>query len=137
MKRFLGTLLLSALPCVQVAAEVVIVVHPENAATFNAKSVERIFLDKENKFSTGVETIPVNLQPGEKLRKEFDEKILGRSTSQISAYWSKLVFTGKGIPPKEVKSDQDVIALIKQNQSVIGYIDAASVTPDVRVVCLD
>jgi hypothetical protein len=59
---------------------------------------------------------------------------LGRSSSQVSAYWSKLVFTGKGIPPKEVADDAAVVDLVSKNPSVIGYIDKASVTDAVKVV---
>jgi len=60
--------------------------------------------------------------------------LLGRSSSQVSAYWSKLVFTGKGIPPKEVSNDAQVIDLVAKNPSVIGYIDKASVTDAVKEI---
>ena len=137
MKKLIGAFLISAYASINAVADVVVVVHPSNSATLSGKDVQRIFLGKEKKFSTGNESIPVNHAAGENLRTQFDEDVLGRSTAQISAYWSKLVFTGKGIPPKEVTSDQEVIDLIKQNQSVIGYIDSASVTADVKVVTLN
>jgi hypothetical protein len=60
--------------------------------------------------------------------------VLGRSTSQISAYWSKQVFTGKGIPPKEVQDDSAVISLISNNKDAIGYVDKTAVTGAVKVV---
>jgi ABC-type phosphate transport system substrate-binding protein len=137
MKKMLGALLLGAVTSFNVFADLVVVVHPENGADLSSKKVERIFLGKEKKFSNGKESIPINHDAGQPLRQAFDEQVLGRSTSQISAYWSKLIFTGKGTPPKEVMSDAEVIALIKENKGVIGYIDSASVTADVKVVSLN
>jgi ABC-type phosphate transport system substrate-binding protein len=115
-------------------AELVVVVNPSNSNALNEKVVQRIFLGKDKKFADGTETIAVNLVGDNALRAQFDQDILGRSSSQVAAYWSKLVFTGKGIPPKEVSSDADVIDLVAKNPSVIGYIDRSSVTDAVKVV---
>ena len=56
------------------------------------------------------------------------------SKSQFTAYWAKLMFTGKGVPPKVVENEADMIDLVAKNPSIIGYVDAANVTADVRVV---
>lgn len=120
-----------------VSAEVVVVVHPSNEASLSEKDVQRIFLGKEKKFPDGRESIPVNQESSNDIRGEFDQNVLGRNSSQVAAYWSKLVFTGKGVPPKEVSGDNAVIELIKENKSVIGYIDSASVTGDVKVIQLN
>ena len=128
---FAATLLLAANSAM---AELVVVVNPANANALDSKTVQRIFLGKDKKFADGNETIAVNQVADNKIRQDFDEAILGRSSSQVSAYWSKLVFTGKGIPPKEVANDAAVVDLVSKNPSVIGYIDKASVTDAVKVV---
>jgi ABC-type phosphate transport system substrate-binding protein len=115
-------------------AELVVVVHPSNADALDSKLVQRIFLGKEKKFPSGSETVAVNQSADSSLRQSFDQDVLGRSSSQVSAYWSKLVFTGKGVPPKEVSSDAEVIELVSQNPAVIGYIDRASATDAVKIV---
>lgn len=115
-------------------AELVVVVNPANANALDAKVVQRIFLGKDKKFADGNETIAVNQTADTQLRQDFDQAVLGRSSSQVSAYWSKLVFTGKGIPPKEVANDAEVIDLVSKNPSVIGYVNKASVTDAVKVV---
>jgi len=117
-----------------VLAELVVVVNPANANTLDSKTVQRIFLGKDKKFADGNESIAVNQSADTQIRQDFDEAVLGRSSSQVSAYWSKLVFTGKGIPPKEVSSDAEVIDLVSKNPSVVGYINKASVTDAVKVV---
>lgn len=117
-------------------AELVVIVHPSNNDALNAKTVQRIFLGKEKKFPNGSESVAVNQTTDSGIRQNFDQDIIGRSSSQVSAYWSKLVFTGKGVPPKEVSSDSEVIELVSQNPSVIGYIDKASATDAVKIVAL-
>ncbi len=117
-----------------VCAQIVVVVNPANTNTLDSKVVQRIFLGKDKKFGDGSTTIAVNQVADTQIRQNFDQSILGRNSSQVSAYWSKLVFTGKGIPPKEVNSDADVIDLVSKNPSVIGYIDKASATDAVKVI---
>ena len=64
----------------------------------------------------------------------FYAKALEKSDSQLKAYWSKLIFTGKGTKPDSVKNDVAVIELVSKNPNIIGYIDSASVGPGVKVV---
>lgn len=115
-------------------SEPVVIIHPNNSNALDAKAIIRIFLGKEKKFPDGSETIPVNQNPDSQTRQDFDKNILGRSTTQVVASWSKLVFTGKGIPPKELDNDTEVINLVSTNPSVIGYVDRASVTNSVKIV---
>jgi ABC-type phosphate transport system substrate-binding protein len=117
-------------------ADLVVVVNPANGNALDGKIVQRIFLGKDKKYKDGTETIAINQDASSALRENFDQEVLGRNSSQVSAYWSKLVFTGKGIPPKEVSSDAEVIDLVSKNPSAIGYIDSASVTDAVKVVNL-
>lgn len=115
-------------------AQLVVIVHPSNNDSLDSKIVQRIFLGKEKKFPNGSECVAVNQVAETGIRQSFDKDILGRSSSQVSAYWSKLVFTGKGIPPEEVASDAEVIELVSQNPAFIGYIDRASATDSVKIV---
>lgn len=118
-------------------AEIVVVVHPSNSASLDKKSVQRIFLGKEKKFSDGKEVLPINQATTSAARGSFDSDTLERSSTQISAYWSKLVFTGKGIPPKELDDDAAVMAVVSANPNAIGYVDSASVSDAVKVISLN
>ena len=137
IRKVLMALIFASFASFGVSAATTVIVHPDNAAALDAKKVQRIFLGKEKKFSDGTETIPVNQVADSAVRADFDENILGRSSSQVSAYWSKLVFTGKGVPPKEVANDAEVIELVSKNPSAIGYVDSASVTGAVKVISLN
>ncbi len=135
-KALLGIAIGSVI-CLSAFAEVVVVVHPSNDADLNKKSVQRIFLGKEKKFSNGKEALPINQDASTAERGSFDSDTLGRSSTQIAAYWSKLVFTGKGIPPKELNDNAAVISIVSDNPNAIGYVDSAAVTDAVKVVSLN
>ena len=47
----------------------------------------------------------------------------GKSPAQMKAYWSKIIFTGRGQPPKEVPNSAAVKKGIVENPAVIGYVE--------------
>lgn len=115
-------------------AEVAIVVNQANTASISTEDVEKIFLGKSKTFADGSAALPINLVEGKAEREAFTQTILGRTSSQLKAYWSKLVFTGKGSPPKELASDAEVIEAIKADRTAIGYVNAASLKGELKVV---
>lgn len=115
-------------------AEVIVIVNLSNNSTLDSNIIKRIYLGKVKSFSNGNIVLPVNQGSSSDVAGEFSKKVLKKSSSQLKAYWSKLVFSGKGNPPKEVKSDEQVISLVANNPDTIGYIDAASLDSSVKVV---
>ena len=115
-------------------AEVVVIVNPSNSATLSDEDISGIFLAKMKSFPNGGAAIPINQQPNADPTKVFNEKVVKKTDQQLKAYWSKLVFTGQGTPPKEVASDADVIQLVADNPNTIGYVNSATVTGNVKVI---
>ncbi|WP_405601594.1 MULTISPECIES: phosphate ABC transporter substrate-binding protein [unclassified Pseudoalteromonas] len=132
MKKLMlaGVLSLSS---VSVFAEIAVIVNPSNAATVDANTIKKIYLGKNKSFDNGTKVSPVD-QNGTAVADEFNDKVVGKSSSQLNAYWSKLVFTGKGTPPGKLDSDQAVIDFVAANSDAIGYIDSAKVSDKVKVV---
>lgn len=134
MKRLLLLLIAClASPCF---AEVVIIVHPSNAAALERSDVARIYLGKSKKFPGGGQAIPLNHKEGSATKSTFDSQVLKKSSSQLKAYWSKLVFTGKGSPPKEISSEEEILQLVASNPNFIGYVDASKVNDSVKAIPL-
>jgi len=117
-----------------VFAESVVVVHPSNNSVFTADIISRIFLGKEKNFSNGEKITAVTSPEKGDTKQAFNEKVLNKSTSQLNSYWSKLIFTGKGRPPKALSSDDDVKQQVANDASVIGIMDAKAVDASVKVV---
>ena len=114
-------------------SDVAVVVHPSNSATVTEEDVQRIFLGKSKTFSSSGEAIAVNNKDSS-VRDQFNQALLGKNESQLKAYWSQLVFTGKGTPPKELDNDDAVKAFVASTPNAIGYIDSGKVDASVRSV---
>ncbi len=117
------------------AGEVAVIVHP--SAGFDSLTeddIARLFLGKSKSFPNGAQAVPINQNEGAAAREKFNEAVCKKNASQYKAYWSQLVFTGKGTPPKDGGDDAGVKALVAANTNMIGYVDASAVDASVKVV---
>ncbi|HEU4653182.1 MAG TPA: hypothetical protein VFS47_04310 [Steroidobacteraceae bacterium] len=111
------------------SAEVVVVVNPSNpVANMTADQVADYFLGK----STALQ--PVDLPESSATRTQFYQKVTGKDAAQVKAVWTRLIFTGKATPPKEVSSSADVKKTVAGNDKAIGYIEKSAVDSSVKVV---
>ncbi len=117
-----------------VFAEVAVIVNPANDSSLQADDIAKLYLGKSKKFSNGQSAIALDRGEGTELRVKFLESTVGKDESQMKSYWSRLIFTGKGIPPKVVETDAEVKDLVSRNPDTIGYIDAGAVDDTVKVV---
>lgn len=131
--RYVNSILLLALSLIALNVQAVtVIVHPSNVNALNKKSIKKVFLGKSKKFPDGSQVIPVDLTKGE-ARTQFLSSVIGKSESQLKAYWSKLIFTGKGQAPKTVDTEAEVIKLVSQNPNLIGYISDSAVDDSVKI----
>ncbi|MBU2279187.1 MAG: phosphate ABC transporter substrate-binding protein, partial [Gammaproteobacteria bacterium] len=101
------TAVLATLSSPLVLAEVAVIVHPSNNNTLDAATVAKIYLGREKSFADGQSVVPMSLAETTASSASFNDVVLKKSASQLKAYWSKLVFTGKGTPPKELASEDE------------------------------
>jgi hypothetical protein len=113
---------------------VVIVSARAPAAALRPEQVADIFLSESNRFPDGSEATPVDQQIGTAPRDEFYEKLARRSPALMRAYWTKMIFTGRGQPPREASGNAAVKKLVAENPGMIGYIDRSALDPTVRAV---
>jgi ABC-type phosphate transport system substrate-binding protein len=116
-------------------ADVVAVVSSKSAITSLSKSqIEDIFFGRATHLPAGLQAVPLDQAEGSSAREEFYAKVAGKSPAQMKAYWSKIIFTGRGQPPKEVTNGTDLRKRLEEDPTAIGYIDASLVNGNVRVV---
>ncbi|WP_083526108.1 hypothetical protein [Roseateles depolymerans] len=132
-KMIVGAALLVAGVAAQ--AQVAVVVNPKSAvASMTADQVASIFLGKSNALPNGNAAVAVDLPESAGARETFYTKATGKSSAQVKAAWSRLVFSGKGTPPKELGSSADVKKFVAGNPDAIGYIEKSAVDSSVKVV---
>jgi len=115
-------------------AEVAVIVHPSNSSSFDQNSIKRIFLGKSRAFPSGGEALPVAFKDGSPESNEFTSAVLSKTPKQLKAYWAKMIFTGKGTPPKAMDSNQSILDLVASNPSLIGFVVSGTETGAVKVV---
>ena len=115
-------------------ADFAIIVNPSNESSFDESVISRIYTGKEKSFSNGNKIIPISQEPSSAATEQFNSKLLNKTSSQLKAYWSKLIFTGKGTPPKELENDSEVIKMVAANPDTIGFVSSSAVSDNVKVV---
>ncbi len=116
-------------------ADVVVIVSSNSPiSTLSVEQVAEIFLGKSNNLPGWGEVVPIDQAEGSHVRNEFYAKTTGKSPSLLKAYWSKLIFTGEGQPPREVANNVALKKLIADNLNLIGYVDRNSVDGSVKIV---
>lgn len=133
MKKLITAITLSVVSFISVA-EVAVIVHPSNGNALDKGLISKIYLGKAKSFPDGGQVVPISQTEGAATTSEFNENVLNKSSSQIKAYWSKLIFTGKGTPPQEADDDAKVLELVAANPNLIGYVNASAVNDSVKVV---
>lgn len=117
------------------AAEVVVVVSSRNPVTALEKNrVVDIFLGRASRFPNGERAVPIDQAEGSAAREEFYARFADRSPAQIKAHWSKVIFTGRGLPPKEVPNSIEVKKEVAQNPNALGYMERNLVDGSVKVL---
>jgi ABC-type phosphate transport system substrate-binding protein len=110
-------------------AELVIVVNPQNdTKTLSIGQIAQYYL------GTSVTFTPVEQANNSAIRIEFYKKVLDKEPQQVQALWARIIFTGKGKPPKEYKNSAEVKKAIQENVNAIGYIEKSEVDSTVKVI---
>ena len=116
------------------AAVVVIVSAKSPVTSITAEQTTRIFLGKTSSFPDDGDALPLDQAEGNAIRDEFYSKVTHKNSSQLAAYWAKIIFTGAGRPPIELASNAAVRKAVAKNPHAIGYIDKRDVNRSVRII---
>jgi len=115
-------------------ADVAVIVNPKSSlSSVNQTEVVNLFLSK-SKTIQGERLEPIDQSKGESTRAQFYEKVLSKDESQMRAYWSRLIFSGKGLPPVEIGNDKMMLDKVASDVNAIGYVESSKVNASVKVL---
>lgn len=137
LRRLLPLLLLSALTLMpmSVRAELVVVVNARcGVAVMTRNEVINIFFGRNRQFFNGVEAEPVDLVDTHPDRTRFYQLLVGKDLSEVGAYWSRQIFSGRMQPPVKVGTPEEVIKWVTSHPGGIGFVDMSKADARVRVV---
>lgn len=109
-------------------AEVAVIVNAGASSAPTQSEVANIFLGKDNSLKA------VDQASWNPTKDKFYTAITNKNESQLRAYWSGMVFTGKGQPLPSVADDGAVIARVSSQADAIGYVDKTTVNDKVKVL---
>lgn len=134
LKNFLillagGTLCFSAW-----AEDMAIIVNKDNNNNVDKALVVKIYTGASRNWPDGGSVFAIDQGDESPVRADFYSNVIGKSSSNMKAVWARVIFTGKGLPPKVYDPDAEVKKVVSSNKNAIGYIRASSADSSVKVV---
>jgi len=101
-----------------------VIVHKSNSnSSLNKVEISKLFLKKTTRWKGSKQKVePVDLVDTSPVRENFSTEIHNKKVGAIKAYWQKLIFSGRRVPPPEKKTDIDVLKYVHENTGAIGYV---------------
>jgi len=133
MRRRLPLLLLIAALSRPLAADIVVVVHPDNPLLQLApQEVSDLYLGRIRATRSGDRLLILDQPRDSELRSRFFARLNGMSLRNVDAYWARLQFSGDSQPPRPLPDSYSIVNVVRLNRLAIGYVEAGAVTGDVR-----
>jgi ABC-type phosphate transport system substrate-binding protein len=123
----LGALILAILAVTQVRAEEIVVIVNPAAAPISKEQLADLYLARSSAL------IPIDQAASSAIYVEFYKKATGRDSAQVKAIWSRILFTGRGVPPKQLPDSEAVKKAVAANPKAVGYIEKSAVDASIKV----
>ncbi len=118
-------------------ADIVIVANSLNdTQSMTKQQLRSIFLGQRIKWDDN-QRIKVAIQHKTDLHKKFVRSFTQKNLSQFEAWWKRMIFTGKGLPPKGFESEEKLIEYIVKTEGAIGYISSQSKTDNLKTIIVE
>ena len=116
-------------------SDIVVVVSVRSPVTsLSANQVADIFLGKVSRFPDGNQAVAIDQVEDSAARERFYSQFTGKSTAQVKSHWSKIIFTGRGQPPRQAANSLEAKKWVAENPNAVGYIESRLVDTSVRVL---
>lgn len=115
-----------------------VVVHASNpVVSMTRAELSAIYMKRTRSWPHRTEILPVNQPAASLLREQFSRAVHGKSVAYVTRYWQRLIFSGRAVPPRELRSDAAVLDFVRRNAEAIGYVDARTPLGDgVKVIAV-
>ncbi|MDO8699336.1 MAG: hypothetical protein Q7J75_02760 [Rhodoferax sp.] len=117
-------MLLFTLAALPAHAELVLVVNSHSSIErLSRDDAINIFMGRYRKAPDDSTIRPFDLEGDSPLRKFFYRRLIDKSQEEVNAYWARLVFAGRTVPPTQVKGQYDMLEKLLNDPHAIGYVD--------------
>lgn len=131
------TLTLSVTSSLSWADDIAVIVHPQAGFDeITTGETRQLFMGKSKTLPNTQTARLLMHEENSPLRVGFDRAVLDRDPKQMRAYWAQMIFTGRGMPPRQLENDEAIKQEVAAHPNAIGYIDGKSVDATVKVVLM-
>ena len=124
---------LSMLLSMGVQADVLVVTSAGSPLSrLNTDQIQQVFTGKLHEIE-GQTLVPLDLPEDSSARADFYQQVTGRDTRQMRAYWTQMIFTGRGAPPRTM-TQGDLVNKLKSDASFVGYLPSSADTSGLKVL---
>lgn len=115
-------------------AFVIIVAADSPVERIKAHELTDLYLGRTGRFPDGRRAVPVDRENGSAAKSAFYETLLRQNPIQVRAHWYRLVFTGRGRPPRQATDGHETIEIVARDPHAIAYVEPQLVDDSVRIV---
>jgi len=124
----LCALVFAALAAANIQAEDIVVIVNPAAKAISKDQITDLYLGRSGGLT------PIDQTAGSAIYVQFYKQATGRDVAQVKAIWSRILFTGRGLPPKQLPDSAAVKQAIAADPNAVGYIEKSAVDASVKVV---
>jgi len=115
-----------------------IVAHPDiPSGKASRRFLSTLFLKQATRWENGETARPVDLKSDSPTRRRFSEQVLNRSVAAVKNYWQQRIFSGSGVPPPELESDQKILDYVTTHRGGVGYVSSTTDIGKARLIRLE
>jgi len=116
-------------------ADLVVIAHPKSGIEqLTHEQVVNIFLGRFRQYPSGVTAEPIDQPPDSAEKAAFYQKLVNKELAEINAYWARLVFSGRTLPPRQAANAGEVLELVASSLGAIGYVERPKGESKVKIV---
>lgn len=120
-------------PILAQAETLVVAADDSDLASLSKNEVRQLYMGS-TAHSDGIKVMLLDMPEGSAERQLFYSRVAGKNESQLKSYWARMIFTGKGSPPRQVRDTVEMARKLKGNPTALGYLNARDLQPGLKVL---
>jgi len=104
--------------------DILIVVNQESSIyNISERELIDLYMGRRFEFSNGETVLKLDQGKDSDTKRLFYQLLIGKTLSEVTAYWARLLFTGRSTPPYGLGDDASIVNMVMGNKSALGYVN--------------
>ncbi|MGB1263432.1 MAG: hypothetical protein ACPG52_11010 [Cognaticolwellia sp.] len=108
-----------------------------DTASLSVTQLRRIYSMRQVRWPNGTPIVVYVLASNHSLHQQFCQEQLRLFPYQLDRIWNKLTFSGYGVAPIKMATEDELIEAVRSTKGAIGYVENLSEVNDVNIIKID